>query len=340
MELMFPVAIFIGVPLAIVLTFITIKRKDTFRKGKKVANTNFMEETPLYKRLIIEYRVFSILALTCLWISLILAIVMLARPVKIDVVTTEMRNRDIFICMDISDSVDELNLQICGELKEVVKGLDGERFGITIFNGKSVLLVPLTTDYEYILDTLDRLEDAFEYSLGTGDYELWEDQNLYEFKYEGTLWEDGRGSSFIGDGLASCLYNFPDLKENSERSRLIIFTTDNELNEITGTSLVTVEEAAKLCVQNDVKVFAVTPRGIIDEVSFKTAMESTGGGFYEVTSNNSNKIFEKLTDDIKLTETSVIQDVETIITDKPEVLFVFLLVCMSMYFIFSRKVKL
>ncbi len=333
MELIFPRAIYIGIPIALGLLLIGLKRKDKFRKGKKVANTIFMEETPLYRKLMRKYKVYSFLALTCLWLSIILCIIMLARPAQVDVIEPEINNRDIFICMDISDSVDELNLQICVELKEVVKELDGERFGISIFNGRSVLLVPLTTDYDYVLDTLDHLEDAFEYSLSKNEGELnLDDYDLYRYKHEGTLVD--YGSSFIGDGLASCLYSFPDLEENTERSRLIIFTTDNELN---GTPLVTVEEAAALCKKNDVKVFAVTPVDIIDRETFKNAMNSTGGGFYETTSN---EVFDRLVEDIRLTETSVMTDVKIIMTDKPEILFKALLICLGMYFFFSRKVKL
>lgn len=333
MELMFPVALFIGIPLAILLIFITIKRKEVFRKGKKVANTNFIEETPLFRKLMREYKFLSLLSLIFLWLGILFSIIMLSRPAKVERIEPELHNRDIFICMDISDSMDELNLQICGELKELVNDLDGERFGITIFNARSVLLVPLTSDYEYVLDTLDQLEEAFEYSIGKDENNIsLDDYDLYQYKYEGTL--SPYGSSYIGDGLASALYNFPDLQENDERSRLIIFTTDNELN---GIPIVSVEDAATLCAQNDVKVFAVTPENIIDRDSFQKAMNSTGGGFYEVTSNNT---FNKLMDDIKLTETSVMQDIKIIITDQPELLFVCLFVCISMYFIFSRKVRL
>lgn len=338
MELMHPWAIFVGIPIAIILTFFTIKKKEVFEKGKKVANTNFIEDTPLYKKLMREYKIFSTLSLICLWSGLALAIVMLARPVKVDVVSTELRNRDIFICLDVSTSIDELNLDICQELKEVVKDLDGERFGISIFNGKSVLLVPLTTDYDYVLEMLDKLETCFKQSIAYENGKIdYSEFDLYGFKYDGTLWEDGRGSSFIGDGLASCLYNFPDLKENNERSRLIIFITDNELNEITGTSFVTLDEAAALCAANDVKVFAVTPQHFKDPNNFQKAIYSTGGKHY---AHTSDKIFDELLEDIRLTGTSTMEDTKVIITDKPEVLFIFMFVFMGMYFIFSRKVKL
>lgn len=330
MELMFPQILFIGIPIAIILTFFVNKRKDTFKNGKKVANTGFIKESPLYKKLIIKYRIFSIAAISGLWLSLLFAILMLSRPAKVDTVETDLRNRDIFICMDISNSVDELNLEICGEIRKMVKELNGERFGITIFNGQPVLLVPLTTDYDYILETLDHLEAAFECSL-KDNFSL-DNYDLYQYKYEGTLCE--RGSSFIGEGLAACLFNFPDLKENDERSRLIIFTTDNELN---GVPLISVEDAAALCRANNVKVFAVTPEHIVDQNSFANAMIDTKGGYYPYTSN---KIFDELLDDIRLTDASTMQDVKTIVTEKPEILFVCLMICISICFIAGRKVKL
>lgn len=333
MELVFPLAIYLGVPLAIVLLFLGFKKKDVYKDGQKVANTSFLEETPLYKHLIRQYKCFRLLALGGLWIALVIAIIMLARPAEVDQIHPELHNRDIFICMDISGSVDELNLQICDELQEVVKDLNGERFGITIFNGQSVLLVPLTTDYQYVQETIGKLKDSFSFNINdeyiTGD---WDSYEIYTYKYEGTL--SDYGSSLIGDGLASCLYCFPDLKENKDRSRLIIFTTDNELN---GTPLVTVEEAAALCKKNDVKVFAVTTEDITNQESFEAAMLSTGGKYYEA---GSKHVFKQLTEDIKLTDSSAMEDIKTIVTDKPQALFICLLIFVTIYFVFGRKVKL
>lgn len=333
MELVFPPALYVGIPVMILLLFVGYKRKDIFRDGKKVANTEFVESLPLYQRLRRHYKIFSLLSLVGLWAALLFAVMLLARPARIERIHPQIHNRDIFICMDISDSVDELNLNICKELRQVVKQLNGERFGITIFNGQSVLLVPLTSDYQYVLDTLDQLEAAFHQSLNS-DFDTFylNHYDLFQYKYEGTL--SDYGSSFIGDGLASCLYNFPDLTENDERSRLILFTTDNELN---GTPIVTVEEAAALCAKHDVKVFAVTPQNIVDKADFRQAMENTGGGFYEATSS---KVFEQLTEDIRLTDASAMKEVKTFVTDQPKTIFIWLLIGITVHFILSRKVKL
>jgi len=340
MVLVFPWVLYIGIPVVVILAFIKFKKKDEFNSGKKVANAGFVEETEFYKKLYKTYKIVTALVMASLLIAMTFCLGLISRPSEVQTIDPELRNRDIFLCMDISSSVDELNLDICGELKNLVKELDGERFGITIFNAKSILLVPLTTDYDYVLAELDRLEKSFEASLEmTEAYESMDtilnddfDYAAYNYKYEGTLSEFG--SSFIGDGLATCLFNFSDLEENKDRSRLIIFTTDNELN---GTPHVTVDEAAKLCKDNDVKVFAIAPPNVVDEASFKASMESTGGGYYKTTDEN---VYKKVLNDIKKTETSVMTEIKTVFIDKPEILFVCLLVFSGMYFILSRKVKL
>lgn len=339
MALVFPWALYIGVPVIIVLGLFLFKRKGTctYQNGKKVANTSLIEETSCFKKLYREYKILSGMAMVALLAAITIGWVLLSRPAKVDTISPEIQNRDIFLCMDISDSVDELNLNMCDELKKVVEELNGERFGVTIFNGQSVLLVPLTTDYQYVLDTLDSLKVSFEESIGRSDpdFDYFSDdinwRTLY-YKYEGTLAEEG--SSFIGDGLASCLYSFPDLETNTERTRMIIFTTDNELN---GEPYVTLEEAAGLCKKNDVKVFAIAPENVTDESVFKRAIESTGGGYYKSTSS---KAYDQMLSDIKKTDTSAMEQTKTMITDQPEALFICLLVCIGIYFLLSRKVKL
>lgn len=336
MELTYPWVIYIGIPVLVVLSIIRVNRKSVFKEGKKVANTDFVEQTDLYKKLKLQYKIFGTAALVCLLLAIAFGFVLLSRPSKVEQINTELRNRDIFLCMDISSSVDELNVEMCAELKNVVKKLDGERFGITIFNAKSVLLVPLTDDYDYVLETLDKLEESFEVSLGALDDDYYYsddfDYEMYFYKYEGTLSDDA--SSLIGDGLASCLYNYPDLTENPDRSRLIIFTTDNELN---GTPYVPLDEATRLCAKNDVKVFAIAPDNVVDEKEFKSCVESTGGAYYR---SSDRGAYDQLIKDIEKTEASVLNKIETLVYDQPEIMFICMVIFIGLYFIFSRKVKL
>lgn len=335
MALVNPWVLYIGIPILVVLCLLRFKKKKQFKDGKRVANTGLIEETDYFKKLYRQYKILRRVAMFSMLVAVGIGFVMLSRPAKIESLNPEIHNRDIFLCMDVSSSVDELNRDICEELKKVVEELDGERFGITIFNGQSVLLVPLTNDYQYVLETLDMLGKGFEMSIES-DYELNIlndlDMELFRYMYEGTLADEG--SSIIGDGLASALYSFPDL-ENNGRSRMIIFTTDNDLR---GEPTVTVEQAAELCGKNEVKVFAIAPENVVDENTFKRAMEKTGGGYYKSTEK---KAYDQLVEDIKKTNNSVvgIKTTETQITDRPEELFIWMLVCLGVYFVISKKLK-
>ena len=340
MELVNPWVLYILIPLVlglIIFSFIKFKRKQKFGKGTKVTESEYITETPYYKSIVAEYKFLKVSIFAVLIVAISVSMFLLARPSEKQMIEPEINNRDIFLCMDVSDSMDELNLAICEQLIDIVKNLHGERFGITIFNARSVLLVPLTTDYDYVINTLEDLKKAFEYSCSTSFDHLFNWSSDYDYKvayykYEGTLCD--YGSSFIGDGLASCLYNFSDLKENPERSRLIIFTTDNQLN---GVPTISIEDAAKYCEKNNVKVFSLVPTTIENEASFKPAMESTGGGYYK---SNDKKMVTKMLNDIKATNLSVMKDVKMVCIDKPNTLFVILVVLVSLYVILCKRIKL
>lgn len=323
----------LGIPLALLLCLLPFKGRKRYKDGRKVANAEFVEELPEYKALKMKYRFLYVLGTLAILAAMIFMVVMMARPVEITTIEPELRNRDIFLCMDISDSMDELNYEICDNLKKVVKELDGERFGITIFNGQTVLLVPLTNDYDYVLQTIDHLQEVLWSSMNgmetNGEFNLQD----YYYKYSGTLAE--YGSSFIGEGLATTLYSFPELEEDNGRSRSIIFTTDNQLN---GEPLITIEDAAELCKQYDVKVFAIAPDHVEDEDNFRNYMIGTGGKYYR---NTSAGAYRQLIKDIEATDTSetAILDVQTLVMDKPQALFVFLLLCLGGYMIICRMMR-
>ncbi len=340
MELIFPWVVIIGIVVVIALPFIGFKKGDKYRNGHRVANTSLVEETELYKKLMRNYKVICGIALGCALIGVGVCFVIMSRPAKYETITYEIPNRDIFFCMDVSSSMDEVNLEMCDEIRELVKDLNGERIGITIFNGKSILLVPLTTDYDYVLSIIDKLEASCEESLKvtemmySGSYS-WDwswDYETYNYKYEGTL--SDYGSSFIGDGLASTLFNFPDLNENPDRTRLIIFTTDNELN---GEPLVTVDEAAALCAKHDVSVFAIGPEYIVDKRKFEDAIESTGGKLYQ---SSDSGAYDDLLEEIRKTEASNYEVKRSMVYDQPQLWFIVLLVFEGLYLFMCRRAKL
>ena len=333
MELRHPLILLL-IPL-IIIAYIVInyKRKNNYFGGSKIANTGYIKSSPYYKKKIRAYKLFLFIAKTLCFASIIISIIMLARPARIETKKINEYNRDIFICMDVSLSVNDLNKELVDELKKLVKELDGERIGISIFNTSSVTIVPLTDDYEYLEDVLDQLKKSFN-SLAGNNYTS--DDYLYNVYYllSGTL-EDNeeKGSSLIGDGLASCVFSFSNLDEK-ERTRIIIFTTDNDL---AGTPTLTLDEAATISKKKKIVVYGISPKDITtkNKKEYKDAILKTNGKYYDF----ANLKIKTIVDDINKTSKTLLDTKkETKEFDIPEMPFIFLLSSVILLFIINRKV--
>lgn len=276
--------IFIGIAVLLLVIFVKRKKKDNYNGGKKVFGMSYIENEPYFKKKMLTYRILCTLLIVSCIVSMASCFLLMARPYKEVVNEKEAYSRDIFLCLDISYSVDELNLELVENLKDTVNNLKGERFGIVIFNASTVLLSPLTDDYDYIIDTLDQLKKSIYVRLTSSDENSYDfdDENwfyLNNYIIDGTLGgPEERGSSLIGDGLATTVYDFPDLEEK-DRTRVIIFSTDNDLQ---GTPLVTLNQAADICKENNVVVYGIGTSQMLEEdkAEMKSAVTKTGGTFY------------------------------------------------------------
>ena len=186
MELTYPFIIYIGILVIILLLILKPKKQSLYKDGKKIANTKYIMNAPYYKDIMKKYKILSYIITGAFMSSIFCGIVLLSRPAIVDTNSSPLYSRDIFLCLDVSSSVDKLNQELVGELKKTVNNLKGERFGISIFNTSSVLLVPLTDDYDYILSVLDTLGESFQaatsFSSGTENYRY-----LLSYINDGTL---------------------------------------------------------------------------------------------------------------------------------------------------------
>lgn len=290
MEMKHQGMIVLGVLLILILavmSFVThfVRRKRKYHKGVKVAGDLLWEEDPYFKRRVRKYKRWSLYLFGFLFVAIFACFTMFTRPFETEVTKEEQYNRDIMLCLDISSSVDELNYNLMGEMKKVVKKLDGERIGIVIFNTSPSLLCPLTNDTDYIIEQLDNIETALDRRIASGsDYgennsnDIFDDAYWTYFLTGGTLvGNEERGSSLIGDGLAASVFHFSDWDKT--RTRIVIFSTDNDLY---GEPLCTLTEAAQLCRQKNVTVYGIGTEKMYGEDmrEMKDAMEITGGKFY------------------------------------------------------------
>ncbi|MCA1307269.1 VWA domain-containing protein [Microbacterium esteraromaticum] len=197
-------------------------------------------------------------------IATLLAGVVAARPMSAQTVQPVNTSRDIMLCLDVSGSMTEVDVEVLTVFDELLDSFEGERIGLTIFNSSPVQIFPLTDDYAFVREQLQRMRESFDYLDETPEH------------WVGTL--NGPGASLIGDGLAACTMRFDHLDD--ERSRSVILATDNEL---AGASILTVEEAAQHARAQQVRVFALNPvQGKDAEVSAQLSQAAaiTGGQSY------------------------------------------------------------
>ena len=334
MALKYPL-LFIGLVVLTIIYLFVYKKEKEEKKGSKIANTIFLKNTSYYKRLLKSYKTYYCILTISFFVAIISSTLLCARIQKVETNNVNDYKRDIFLCMDVSASVDDLNVKLVENLKSTVKSLKGERFGISIFNTTSVMISPLTDDYEFILDSLDAIEESIKANQSNSFVNYFDEDFYYVrgYIYSGTIeGNEARGSSLIGDGLASCVYSFPKLEE--DRSRTIIFTTDNDL---AGDPIVTLDKAADISKKNHVIVYGIGTKVMKDQdrKEFKSAVEKTGGKYYE----QSNTAVKSIVKDIEKSSKSLIDNkFETKETDLPTIPFILLLLSVGSIIICTKKV--
>lgn len=326
MAIKYHIVLYAGLAIALfmlVFVFVKYKKAKEYTGGKKIAGLICQDDEAYFRKRKILYKAGLTATLMCCILVVVSTFLLMSKPYTSKRVQDEKYCRDIILCIDISTSVDYLNENLLDKLKKTVDELKGERFGIVIFNTSPVLLTPLTDDYEYVKDQLDliaqclksrnevNLDDAF-----SSGYD-W----IYYQAYisSGTLiGNEQRGSSLIGDGLAAAAYDFSDT--DKERTKVIIFSTDNDIQ---GTPVATLDEAADICVSNKVTVYGVGTKEMTPEnkTSMKNAVEKTGGKFYLEEESGS---FSEIVSSIEKMSKNLVK-VRMVNVETPELLYPFVL---------------
>ena len=374
-----PGILIIGGLAAAILSFIAFRlrvRKDD-RDALRVANTRRLKELPLYRSTLIKIRILRILAAAGLILSLVAALFLTARPYRRETVKDTVNRRDIFLCIDLSSSSSRGVQALVEDFKEVVSSLDGDRIGISLFNTSSIQYVPMTDDYDFVQGRLDELAAYFAaaeefatnyadkydsvYDIPESERERYDELNgiLAAFDEGVTAGYELKGTSAIGEGLASCLFSFPELV-SEKRTRVIFFITDNH-PELLDDPLVTLEDAAEMCRFDNVSVIGIYPGSGApaggqasgesqaagtpeDEIrQLQAAAESTGGRFYG--SGDSVTAQEMLSDIDALKSKDTTTATANIDTDMPQfwtyllIAGVVLLTGTTAFFVLKRGIR-
>ena len=339
MELKYNFVLYICVGVVLFLILFRFRKKKGYADGKKLSSLAFIEKESTYKTRMAIFKTLVFFTKSLCIIAICASMVLISRPYKTHITTTEENNRDIMLCLDVSTSVDELNETLCDTLIDTVEQLKGERFGIVIFNTSPVVVCPLTDDYEYIIETLTTIKKALKsrnsyfFSYDDDDW-----MYLYNFISSGTITgNETRGSSLIGTGLAATVNNFAGLgEEGDNRTRVVIISTDND---VMGNEIITMPEAGDILRDRKIVCYGIAPDFIYpdDRQEFQRTVEETGGKlFIEGKSGNVDTIVAEIQ---KLEATQIETKKEYNDVEYPFVPFMVLLVSASTMIVLAKISK-
>ena len=248
----------------------------------------------------------GLLFLRCIVILLIA--IGLARPQKgVEESKLVGEGIDIVLVIDVSGSMRAEDFQIAGEsynrlhvvkavVKDFIKGRSNDRIGIVVFAGRPYTLCPLTLDYGWLIQNLDRAKIG--------------------------MLEDGTA---IGTAIATGCNR---LRESSADSKVLILLTDGRNN----TGRISPETAANLAKTLNVKIYTIGAgtKGMapypsrdlfgnkiyqpvkieIDDESLTQVAQETGGRYFRATdTENLRQIYDDI-DKMEKTEIETPQYLE------------------------------
>lgn len=295
-------------------------RSSRSRRGTEavapVARAERVRTLPAFQRTV-RRRMAALTAVLALGAgAVVVAGVIAARPQTVRTVDPVAAHRDIVLCLDVSGSMSAVNRDLLHLFASLAERFEGERMGLTVFDGSAVQVFPLTSDHRYVgeqLSTLASTEDVVTYA-GT---------------------RLGRSSSLIGDGLAACVMHFdhPDL----DRSRSIVLATDN----LSGDDpIVTLEEAAAYAASAGVRVYAINPDAFFDETarSLADAAEATGGQAYDLASTDT---IDRVIADVRREAIAELRGrPQAVLTDAPGPWIVVLVLMAGAFVVVMERVRL
>lgn len=298
-------------PLVLVLVVLVVAgvgwwlagRDSTKGDAVLVAHTRRLTRLPAYRAALGRQQVRLVGLAVIIGVTLLPLTVAAARPGTEQTIDPDKRNRDIMLCLDVSGSMFATDRAVLNNFAEIVENFEGERIGLVLFNNQAVTAFPLTDDYQLVSEQLEGYADGFSY-YSDSEYD----------PVTGTANPRIPASSLVGDGLASCVDNFDHAEE--DRPRAIILGSDNEVH---GSGIYTLGEAADLAVEQNVRVYALNPsaRGT-NHAQLSEAAERTGGRAWELDAAGST---EDVTSSIEELETARLPDVAPVHvrTDLPTV---------------------
>ena len=223
-----------------------------------VAHTGRLRALPRYRALVRRRLWRTALQTVAALVAVGGCLLLVARPYSQHTQVAQP-SRDLILCLDASGSMSPFDAEVVRALRTVVEALPGDRVGLSIFNGATVVKFPLTDDREFVEQRLVEAETAF---------------RARSWRYVRATYT--YRSSQLGDGLVACARSFDRLEE--DRSRVIIVASDNRP---LGPPVHSLSDAVAEAVGHGVQIHALGAPGLASDDRhrrpFEAAVEATGG---------------------------------------------------------------
>ncbi|MDN4638955.1 VWA domain-containing protein [Agreia sp. PsM10] len=314
----------VPVVVAIIVVSRLARRRRPSDAAVPVAHTGRLTRLPGFMAALSRMRALSIAAIVLVSLLGATAAVLAARPVVTSTEKPATFTRDVVLCLDVSGSMTDVDIDVLARFTELSEGFEGERLALVIFNSSAAQVFPLTDDYDYIAEQLEAVRSSLD---GTG---------TFSDAFGGTL--TGEGASLIGDGLASCVLTFD--RTDEERSRSVVLATDNDIN---GTPIMTLDEAGAFAKSRDVRVYGIDPSvsnpgDSEDSAEFQRVVDSTDGDYFVLESADT---VPAIVDSIEATEAALVDDEpQLLVTDQPTIFAILALALLGALLIVVWRARL
>ena len=292
------------------------------RRVAVIAHTKTIKMLPAYRKAMRRYRLLMACAIVCFLAAVFSLTAVAARPISRQERDTSSENRDVVLCMDVSGSMRYYQKELLSYFKDIVSSLRGQRISVTIFDGKPANLIPLTDDYDALIEIIDSLSSSFsEYRDSTSLV----NSNLVI----------GSSSSAIGDGVMGCV-NSLDLSDSNLRTKSIIIATDNDYGP--NSQSIDIMQVARYAEQYGVTFYGIHVPYISAQqkkIEFMEATRITNGSFYSLddyydidytkgvaeSRKDAKQTIRSIIDEIMAQETEKMKGApEIIYTDQPNIM--------------------
>lgn len=302
------------------------------RKGVTwISNAAYLPMLKAYRSRLKFYRLQLWLLVGVLVCATIATAYLAARPVDRQIRQEALASRDIVLCLDVSGSMVPFDSEIVETFIELIPSFQGERVALAIWNSTTRTVFPLTDDYAMVEEELMTASSALSFdvtSIGSWAFDPAGYDRLIDF-IAGTWLENENSSSLAGDGLASCALLFDE--QDTERSRSIIYATDNQ---VLGDQIYSLPEAGELLMDREIKLFGIyagapTSTSAIERKEYQAVVERGDGLFFEAANPG---LVDQIVADIQSQQAVDLDaDPEVVISDKPERYFNFLMIFLVVY---------